>query len=136
MRMSDWISDVCSSDLRGHRLLEDHRDAIAADLADLPRRQPQQILPLEGGAYADHLDRRARQQAHERQRGHRLAAAALADNGEGLAWADRERNLVEDVCAVVLQAQGEALALEKGVPLRRYPHARGCLSRPRPRARP
>src|SRR3546814_5256955 len=99
-------------------------------------RSPQQILPLEGGASADHLDRRARQQAHERQRGHRLAAAALADNGEGLAWADRERNLVDDVCAVVLQAQGEAFDLEKGVPLRRYREARGGFSRHRQGPRP
>src|SRR3546814_17165754 len=84
-------------------------------------RSPQQILPLEGGASADHLDRPARQQAHERQRGHRLAAAALPDNGVGLAWADRERNLVADVCAVVLQAHGAALDLPPGVPPPRPP---------------
>ena len=74
----------------GHRLLEDHRHAVAADARHLALGQRQQI-----GAGERHALRRAmaaaRQQAHDRERGHRLAAAGFADQAMRLAFLDPER---------------------------------------------
>ena len=61
---------------RAHRLLEDHRDLGAAQRAQLARRTLQQVLALENDPAA--RARIPRQQAQDRKRGHRLAAAGFA----------------------------------------------------------
>src|SRR3546814_6134629 len=58
---------------RRHRFLEHHGEAAAAQPAQLRFRQRQQVAPLEEDLAA--CLRPLRQQPHERQRGHRLAAA-------------------------------------------------------------
>ena len=71
---------------RGHRLLEDHRDAIAAHLAQLLRRGADQLLAGKADAALRAVGgERVGQQLQDRQRGHTLARAALADQRQGLA---------------------------------------------------
>jgi hypothetical protein len=67
---------------RRHRLLEDHADAVAAQRAPAPARAATRSSGLE----ADRARRpwRLGQQAHQRQRGDRLAAARLADQASTL----------------------------------------------------
>ena len=71
------IADIHQRVQRRHRLLKDHADAVAANPAQLILGQIQQVLFVQ-----QHLSprlRAMRQQAHDRQRRHRLARAALAD---------------------------------------------------------
>ena len=70
---------------RRHRLLEDHRDAVAADGADALVVERQEVGALEVDRAAVEVARRLRHQAEDRERGHALARAALADDGERLA---------------------------------------------------
>ena len=73
---------------RGHRLLEDHADAIAAQLAVIRIRQAHQLAAVEADAAAD--DGAVGQQAHQRERGDGFAAAGFADETQGLAALQRE----------------------------------------------
>ena len=99
-RLGDLIADGEHRVQAGHRLLEDHRDAVAADVAHLRRRQVEQVPAVEhdlpGGDAAGR-----RHQAHHGQRQHRLAAAGLADDAEGAAAIDRDVHAIHrgDVAA-------------------------------------
>ena len=69
---------------RGHRVLEDHRHARAADLAHARRfRHADQLFALEGDAPFDPAV--LSQQAHQRHRRLGLAGAGLADDAEHFA---------------------------------------------------
>ena len=74
----------------GHRLLEDHRDAIAAKARHLAVRQRQQIRAGKAHSRRGTLAA-AGEQIHDRQRRHRLAATGFADQAMGLALLDLER---------------------------------------------
>ena len=74
---------------RGHRLLEDHRNVIAADLLHLRFGEIQQIGALETDRAADGPSRRVGNEAQYGQRSDALAAAALADDAQSLAAAHR-----------------------------------------------
>ena len=74
----------------GHRLLEDHRDAIAAQPRHLAVRQRQQIRAGKAHSLGGTLAATG-EQVHDRKRGHRLAAAGFADQAMGLALLDLER---------------------------------------------
>jgi hypothetical protein len=73
---------------RGHRLLEDHADAGAADALHLLRRQGREVEPVEQHLAALDAAHRLRQQAHDGEGGHALAAAGFADDAEGAAAGD------------------------------------------------
>ncbi|MPL80475.1 hypothetical protein SDC9_26375 [bioreactor metagenome] len=70
---------------RGHRLLEDHRDAVAANGPHPALGQAGQVLALKADRPGADAQRGRRQQPHDRERGQRLARAALAGDGDGLA---------------------------------------------------
>jgi hypothetical protein len=53
------------------------------------------------------MRRRIGQELHHRQRGDRLAGAALADEGQGLALADVERHLVDRQHFALALAEGD-----------------------------
>ena len=89
-RLGDLVADPHHRVERGHRLLEDHRDAVAADRAHLVFVEAEKIGAFEHDGAADDLARRVRHQAHDRKRGHALAAAGLADDGQRLAATDVE----------------------------------------------
>ncbi len=67
---------------RGHRLLEDHGDTIAADSAHLHLGFLQQILAMKFDSAGNHSATRWHQ-LHDRQRRHRFAATGLAEDGKG-----------------------------------------------------
>ena len=82
---------------RGHRLLEDHRDLVAPDVAERARIEGQEVHAVE----ADTARRMRRggvgQEPQDRQRRHRLARARFADERHGLGLADIEGHLADGV---------------------------------------
>ncbi len=84
-RLHDLQPDRQDRVERGHRLLEDHRDVAPAAFAHLLVREIEEVHPLEHDLAVDDPARRLREQPHDRERRHRLAAAGLADDREHLA---------------------------------------------------
>ena len=72
---------------RGHRLLEDHRDVVAADALHFAFAELQQIGAFKADCAADDPPRRVGDEAQDGQRGHALAAPGLPDDAQGLAAA-------------------------------------------------
>jgi hypothetical protein len=101
---------------RGQRVLEHHREVAAAALAHRGVGQPEQLRTLEAHRAADpHAP--SRQQSHDRERGHGLAAAGLADQPDGLPRFDGEAHCVDGrgrLLALVLEGDGEVLDLQQG----------------------
>src|SRR3546814_15378339 len=94
MRISDWSSDVCSSDL----LLEDHRDLPPPDPAHLAGREADEVALLaravpEADLAADDPPRRRGDEPHDRQAGHGLARAGFPDDCDRLAARSEERRV-------------------------------------------
>ncbi len=79
-----------------HGFLEDHGHAPAAQATKLLFAQLQQVTALQGHPAAG--TRRRRQQAHDGQRRHGLAAAGLADQAQALAGLQAQRDLAQDLC--------------------------------------
>src|SRR6476620_3025319 len=99
---------------RGHRVLEDHRDVVAADLAQTARAGGEQVFPVEQGLTAG--DRvLLRVQAHDRQAGDALAGAGLTDDPECLAFLDAEVDAVDglDDAVVGLEVGLEVVDFEE-----------------------
>ena len=86
-RFGDLLPDGQHGVQRGHRLLEDHGDAVAADLAHLIFRQLQEIGPVEEDLAVHDLARGLGDQAHHGEGVHTLAAARLANDAQGLSFA-------------------------------------------------
>jgi len=89
-RLGDLAADGMHRVQAGHRLLEDHRDAIAANAAEIAFAHGHQVLAVEAHRAAG--ARPLGQEADQAQRGHRLAAARFADDAEGFAPLQRERD--------------------------------------------
>jgi hypothetical protein len=89
-RLGDLLTDRHHRVQRGHRLLEDHAHAPAALPAHLRLGQGRSDLPCEQDLTRDQMRPPCGKQPHDRQRDHRLAAAGLAEQHEGLAGADRK----------------------------------------------
>ncbi len=70
-------------------------DLVAAQLAHLRRLQLQEIDAFEADLAAGDAAGRLRDQAHDRERGHALAAAGLADDAERAARRQREADAVD-----------------------------------------
>jgi hypothetical protein len=80
-RLDDLVADRVGRIERGHRLLEDHGEPRTAQVAQLGRRDLQEVAALELDLAADRRVLR-RQQPHDGERGHALAASRLADQAE------------------------------------------------------
>jgi len=89
----------------GHRLLEDHGDLAAAVAAHGLRAEAEQV----GAAEADAPGHAGGwgQQAKDRERGGGLARAGLADQAEGLAGVDRERDALDGLALRVRAGKGD-----------------------------
>ncbi len=85
--LGDLVTDLVDRIQGCHRILEDHRDALAADLTELLVAQVQHLLAAELHRAGD--PGALRQQTHDRQRCHRLTGARLAHDPEDLAGANR-----------------------------------------------
>ena len=90
---------------RGHRLLEDHRDLVAAHRADAGIVELQQIDTVEQDFAALDPARRVRDQPQHRQRGDAFAGSGLAHNRERLAGIEMERHAID-------RGHGSALGAE------------------------
>ncbi|MNY13565.1 hypothetical protein D3C86_1467060 [compost metagenome] len=97
----DLLFDRVQRVERGHRLLEDHRDPVAADVADGFFLQVQQVLAriLDGAGRVS--GERVGQQAQDRVRGHRFAGTAFAHQRQGFAALDVEADAFDHALAVI-----------------------------------
>jgi len=80
-----------------HRVLEDHRDLLAADLAHLALVEGEQVAALELDAAAHGGVGEHPGEAEDGGRRDALPAAGLADQADELARGDREAHLVDGV---------------------------------------
>jgi hypothetical protein len=105
---------------RGDRVLEDHRDLRAADPLELLLGGAQQLAVAEPRRAGEARVRPARQ-AQQGHRGHRLAGARLADDGQHLAAVERERHLVDRADDALLGDEGDLEVLDLEQPLAHQP---------------
>ena len=83
-RFADLVPDPVERIERGHRLLEDHAEPAAAEAVQLARGEPQDLLA--GHLHGAGGETVGGEQAHNGHHRLALARAALADDGERLAW--------------------------------------------------
>ena len=93
-RLDDLVAHGHDRVQAGRRLLEDHRHAAPAHRAHARLGQCERVFAVELDAAVGDATV-VRQQAHQGQCGHALAAAGLADQREGLAAFDRQRQSVD-----------------------------------------
>ena len=89
--LDDLIADAVDRVQRRHRILEDHRDALAADVAQLVVVELGQIAAVELDRAGDRRVGRAGQ-PEDGLRGDALAGAGFADDGQDFALVERERD--------------------------------------------
>src|SRR6267378_6018889 len=92
-RLADLAADGEHRIQARHRLLEDHRNVVAADGAHLALGELQQILSLEADRARD-FARRLGDEPHQRHGGDRLAAAGFTDDGQRLTFVDMEGDAI------------------------------------------
>ena len=135
--MFRWIlstSSIClptSADRveRRRRLLEDHRDPVAADLAHLLVRDLEQVPAVEQDLAG--LDPPGvGHQAHDRQAGDALAAARFADQPHDLAAIDVEVDAVDGADDAVARVERGAQARDLEQRLLAALALRACAPRP------
>src|SRR5205814_5988469 len=115
-RLADLRPDLVDRVQRRHRVLEDHRDLGAADVAEAALRLRDQVLAL-----VEHLALEARirpaGEAEDRHRGHALTGAGLADDPEDLAAVEREIDAVDRAYDAVLGRELDLQILDLEEPL-------------------
>ena len=94
-RLGDLLADGEGGVQGGHRLLEDHRDVVAAQLAHLGGREPSEILAFEDHLPARNAPGRYRHKPHDGECRHTLAAAGLAHEAEGAPGPECEAHPVD-----------------------------------------
>jgi hypothetical protein len=90
---------------RGHRVLEDHADALAANLPHLVLGQTQDVLPVEEHLARNDSSGRARDEADDREVRHGLPRPRLADYAERLAPLQIEADAVHGPHGAVLRLE-------------------------------
>ena len=105
-RLGDLVARLEDRVEARHRLLEDHRDLVAAHLLHLAFRQREEVAPAHDDL-PSHPRRAVRQEAHHGHRGHALAGARLAHNGQRLTRAEREVEAVDDGEPLPVLAKGD-----------------------------
>ena len=118
--LADLLLDRVQRIERGHRLLEDDGDVVAAHVADLALRQAEQLPAFEMDGAGRMARRRIGQQLEDRQRRHRLAGARFADQRHRLALLDLERDAIdrEHLALALAERDREVADGEKGLPSR------------------
>src|SRR5262249_12876299 len=113
--LADLLLDGVERIERGHRLLEDDGDVVAAHVADLRFRQVDELAALEADRAGRVVRGRIRQQLQDRERGYRLAGARFPDQGDGLARLDLERDAIdgERLARALTERDGEIPDLEQ-----------------------
>jgi hypothetical protein len=98
---------------RGHRLLEDHRDVLAAHRAHRLFVERQQIDACQLDLAAGDAAGRIGHQPHQRQRCNALAAARFADDRQGLVRREREADAVYGFHGTEAQVEIGAQVLDR-----------------------
>jgi hypothetical protein len=131
--LGDLVADLHDRVQGRHRLLEDHRHLRAAEVAERPVGQGEQIDPVEADGACDRTQGLLRSEAHDGEGGDRLARAGLADDADDLALVDCEAAVLHRIGAVgaLGERDGEAVDVENGAvhagaPARRTPA--GCAA--------
>jgi len=93
-RLGDLTADREHRIQARHRVLEDHRDVVAADPADLVVVHLQDVLTVEHDRALHDPARWHRDEPHEREGGDGLAAAGLAHEPQRLAGRELEGHAV------------------------------------------
>ena len=104
--LADLLLDGVERIERGHRLLEDDSDVVAAHVADLGLGQAQQLLALEADRAGRMVRGGIRQELQDRERGDRFAGAGLADQRDRLALLDLERHAIDRERLALTLAEG------------------------------
>ena len=94
-RLGDLVADGVHRVQRGHRLLEDHRDLVAADALHLALFQACEVAPVEDDLALVGDVAGIVHQPHHRKRGHGLAAPRLAHDAERVPGLDLEVDAVD-----------------------------------------
>ena len=110
IRLHQLVADGVRRIESGHRLLEDHRHPAAAQRIDAPAARSSEILAEEVQAPGT-ASRRLRQQAHDRQRSHRLAAAGFTDDAQRLAAPRLEAEVAHRVQRAVCRGDVDVQAV-------------------------
>ena len=118
-RLGDLAADGEHGIEGGHRLLEDHGDAVAADVADLVLVDLEEVFALEPDFAVDDAAGRRRDEAQEGEGGDALAAAALADEADGLALVEVVADAVDrlDDAVVSEEVRLQVLSPQAELPL-------------------
>lgn len=114
-RLGELFGDLQVGIQAGHGILKDHGDAVAADFAELLLGKLEEVDVVEEGLATFDSARRLRDEAEEGVTGNGLAGTGFADDADGLAFLDAERDVlggVDDAIAGV-EAGGEVLDVEK-----------------------
>ena len=114
--LGDLLADGVHRVQAGHRLLEDDRDLLGADLLHLFGAQRHQVAAFPQHLAGDDLARRHVDQLQHRLGGDALAAARFADHAHRLAAVDGDVDAVDGMqpAVVGLEVGLQALDLEQG----------------------
>jgi len=110
-RLDDLVADPVDRVQRAHRILEDHRDLVPADVPQLVLRAAEQVPALVVDLAVEARVRAARE-AEERHRGHALAGARLAHDPEHAAAVELEVDAVDRLDDAVLGRERDAKPLD------------------------
>jgi hypothetical protein len=94
-RFHDLVADGEDRVEAGHRVLEDHADAGAADGAHRVFGDAGEVLPLEHHAAAPDFGGGHGQEADQRHHGHRFAGAGFAHNPKEFAGFEGEAHVID-----------------------------------------
>ena len=94
-RFDELLADAQVGVERGHRILENHGNAFAANRAGLGGRAVEEVDAVEHRGAADDTARGLRDEAHDRITRHGFTRARFAHDPEGLAALDAEADAVD-----------------------------------------
>ena len=112
-RLGDLVADREHRVQRRHRLLEDHRDLVAADLRQLALLERDEIAVLEQDARVLGDSARPVDQPHHRERSDGLAGPRLADDAERAALRDLEVDAVDGAQEALARVEAGAEVLNR-----------------------
>src|SRR5262249_12237299 len=110
--LADLALDGVQRIQRRHRLLKDHRDAVAANAAQGGGWSADELGVLKADAAGGVRRVRIRQQLKDRQCGHRLARAALADQRQRLAAREIEADARDRIDRIGAAAKADVQILD------------------------
>ena len=136
-RLDQLVADPIDRVERGHRLLKDHAEAVAAHVPHLLVRERREIGAVEPDVARGDARDRLRQKPHDRECGDALAAAGFADQAQNLALAERKAHLLDRLEGAPRRADADLQVLDHQKRLWRGGHhfARSSLKRGSRRSR-